>query len=317
MRKDIETVQRIMHRNNIQYTIQQTSNDGQLFDLQLVKKGEKKGALPTKPSDPRITKNLEDGKSRTELYDEWTSKYGGYNRLKTAYFALVKHIEKKKECVSFIPIAIVDKKVCETDEGLIDYCENELGLEEVSVVRHFILKNTILIIDGFPLSISSKKNRGVAIALSSTVPLILSEKSEKTLKSIENYMKKKSEEKTMTVDPKHDGIDEENTESLFKELMEKNKSKIYKNRPGKQDSVFSEEGLGKFKELSLDDRCAVITEAMNYFGMGSGIANLEAIGGTKGCGTITKGSKLQKGKTSLSIVDKSITGLFESITKVI
>ena len=130
-------------------------------------------------------------------------------------------------------------------------------------------------------------------------------------------MKKKSEEKTMTVDPKHDGIDEENTESLFKELMEKNKSKIYKNRPGKQDSVFSEEGLGKFKELSLDDRCAVITEAMNYFGMGSGIANLEAIGGTKGCGTITKGSKLQKGKTSLSIVDKSITGLFESITKVI
>ena len=317
MGKDIETVQRIMHKNNIQYTIQQTSNDGQLFDLQLVKKGEKKGALPTKPSDPRITKNLKDGKSRTELYDEWTSKYGGYNSLKTAYFALVKHIEKKKECVSFIPIAIVDKKVCETDEGLINYCENELGLEEVSVVRHFILKNTILIIDGFPLSISGKANRGVVITLSSTVPLILSEKSEKTLKSIENYMKKKSEVKTMTVDPKHDGIDEENTESLFKELMEKNKSKIYQNRPGKQDSVFSEEGLGKFKELSLDDRCAVISEAMNYFGMGSGLANLEAIGGSKKCGTITKGSKLQKGKTSLSIVDKSITGLFESITKVI
>lgn len=315
--KDIDTVRKMMHRNNIQYTIQQTSNNGQLFDLQIVQKGAKKGALPTKSSDPRIKRKLEDETSKTEVYDEWTCKYGGYNSLKTAYFALVKHIEKKKECVSFIPIAIVDKKLCETDEELINYCEKELGLKEVSVVRHIVLKNTIMILDGFPVSISGSSSGGKQITLSSIAPLILSENSARTLKHIESYLNKKNQSKDITVDSKYDSItEEEDTESLFEELIDKNNLPIYENRPGKQ-LLFSEKGLEKFKTLSLDERCNVISESMKYFGMGSGMANLEAIGGTKKCGTLIKGSKLQKGKTSLFIVDKSVTGLFESFTKVL
>ena len=314
--KDIDTVRKMMHRNNIQYTIQQTSNNGQLFDLQIVQKGAKKGALPTKSSDPRIKRKLEDETSKTEVYDEWTCKYGGYNSLKTAYFALVKHIEKKKECVSFIPIAIVDKKLCETDEELINYCEKELGLKEVSVVRHIVLKNTIMILDGFPVSISGSSSGGKQITLSSIAPLILSENSARTLKHIESYLNKKNQSKDITVDSKYDSITEEDTESLFEELIDKNNLPIYENRPGKQ-LLFSEKGLEKFKTLSLDERCNVISESMKYFGMGSGMANLEAIGGTKKCGTLIKGSKLQKGKTSLFIVDKSVTGLFESFTKVL
>lgn len=315
--KDIDTVRKMMHRNNIQYTIQQTSNNGKLFDLQIVQKGAKKGALPTKISDPRITRRLGYGTSKTEVYDEWTKKYGGYNSLSTAYFALVKHTEKKKEFISFIPIAIVNKKLCETNEGLINYCEKELGLQEVSVIRHTILLNTILMFDNYPLSISGKANGGAVITLSNTIPLILSEKSEKTLKCIESYLKKKSQTQKTVVDPEHDGISAENNELLFTELINKNKMEYYKNRPGKQDKVFSSEGLERFKKLSLDDQCFIISESLKYFGMGNGMANLELIGGSKKCGTITKGSKIQKGKNSLFIVDKSVTGLFENITKVL
>ena len=58
-------------------------------------------------------------------------------------------------------------------------------------------------------------------------------------------------------------------------------------------------------------------ESIKYFGMGKGVADLELIGGSKGAGTIIKNSKLQKGKSSLFIIDKSVTGLFESVTKVL
>lgn len=314
--KDLDTVKKMVHRNNIQYTVQPVSNDGQLFDLQIVKKGEKKGALPVKPSDPILLSKVE-GKSKAEVYDEWTGKYGGYNSLSTAYFALVKHKEKKKEFISFVPIAIVNKKDCATDEGLINYCEKELELKEVSVVRHTILKNTVLEFDGFPVSVSGKANGGAVLTASSMVPLILTDEYEATLKKIESFLKKKKQYKNIIVNPEYDGITAENTESLFKELLKKNSLDIYKNRPGKQDKVFSDNGLMLFIKLSLDDRCMVISECMRYFGMGGGIANLTEIGGSKTCGTITKGSKIQVGKTSLSIIDKSITGLFEVRTKVI
>lgn len=315
--KDIDTVRKIMHRNNIQYTIQPSSpmkNEGKLFDG-LEKKKENSGFLPAKPSDKRIVNKLKEERTTIEVYNEWTSKYGGYNSLSIAYFALVKHIEKKKEWVSFIPIAIVDKKLCETDEGLINYCEKELGLKEVSVIRHTILKNTLIILDGFPMAISG--STGNKILLYNTIPLILSEKSEKTLKSIESYNKKKGNNQGLVVDPEHDNITTENTEQLFIELINKNKLYIYKNRPAKQDNVFSENGLKLFKNLSLDEKCFVISESVKYFGMGNGKANLEPVGGKPNCGVIKVKSSYQKGSNSLYIVDKSITGLFESITKVL
>ena len=75
--------------------------------------------------------------------------------------------------------------------------------------------------------------------------------------------------------------------------------------------------MEKFLALSLSERCEVIQNVVQYYGMGNGLADLSLIGGTKKCGTITKGSKIQEGKADIFIIDRSITGLFEKRTKVL
>ena len=314
--KDIDTVRKTMRKNNILYTVQPILNEGALFDLQIVKKGVKQGALPVKTSDPKLLKLLDSYESKTDAYEAWNNKYGGYNSLSTSYFSLVSHMEKGKKYVSFIPIAIVDVDSCKTDAGLTEYCEKELGLQSVEVLRHTILKNTILEFNGFPLSISGKSNGGAVITLNSIVPLILSEESTKTLKAIESYSKKKALYKA-ELSPDHDGINEENTAKLFSELISKNSENIYRSRPGNQSKVFDGEATKMFMDLSLSERCDVIQNVVQYYGMGNGLADLSLIGGTKKCGTITKGSKIQEGKADIFIFDRSITGLFEKRTKVL
>ena len=51
--------------------------------------------------------------------------------------------------------------------------------------------------------------------------------------------------------------------------------------------------------------------------MSIGTANIEPIGGGKDSGKIRKKTKYQEGEASIIIVDRSITGLFETRTKVL
>ena len=69
-----------------------------------------------------LLKLLDFYESKTDAYEAWNNKYGGYNSLSTSYFSLVSHMEKGKKYVSFIPIAIVDVDSCKTDAGLTQSC---------------------------------------------------------------------------------------------------------------------------------------------------------------------------------------------------
>ena len=312
--KDIDTVRKTMRKNNILYTVQPILKEGALFDLQIVKKGSKQGALPVKTSDPKLLKLLDSYESKTDAYEAWNNKYGGYNSLKISYFSLVSHIEKGKKYVSFIPITIIDSDSCKTDAGLTEYCEKELGLQSVEVFRHTILMKTMLVIDGFPFTLSGSDSNGTRILLSSMVPLILSEESTKTLKAIESYSKKKALYKA-ELSPEHDGINEENTAKLFSELISKNSENIYRSRPGNQSKVFNGGAMEKFLALPLSERCDAIQNVVHYYCMDSGVADLTLIGGTSHSGVIKKSARYQDGKASIIIVDRSITGLFETRTK--
>ena len=309
----IATVRSVMRKNNVLLTRQPVEKGGALYDLNLVAKGSKGGALPSKTTDPGIQKMIANGMTKEQAYEEWTNKYGGYNSLTTAYFSLVKYKKKKDDYAAFVPISIVDSKELADEDKLRKYCAGVLKCPDVEIIRSKVLSNTLLIFDGFQTLITGKSNMGKTITLSSNIPLILSEESQKVLKKVESFLKKLKDNKNLVVDPIHDELDDSKFELLYSELIEKSNASIYKDRPGSQIDLFQKpETRDKFMKLSLNDKCKVISEFMRYYGCGSGLANFEAIGGTKACGTITKSSSINLSKTKLTIVDKSITGLFEN-----
>ena len=75
--------------------------------------------------------------------------------------------------------------------------------------------------------------------------------------------------------------------------------------------------MEKFLALPLSERCDAIQNVVQYYGMDSGVADLTLIGGTSRSGVIRKSARYQDGKASFIIVDRSITGLFETRTKLL
>lgn len=307
----IAKVRDTLNKNNILFTRQPVARTGALFDLQIVPKGSKKGALPVKPSEPRLKEKLQGLDDPTGAYDEWTSKYGGYNSMSTSYFALVRHADKKRSYASFVPIAMIDAKRLSEPEQLLAYCRNVLRLENPVVVNPRLLMNTQLEIDGYRFSITGKSNGGKVITLNSSIPLFLSQESQQTLKKIERFFNKKRKFPDIKIDSKHDGMTMDNTLSLYKELLDKLSCNIYLKRPSNQSDILKD-SRNMFENFDLADRCNIIREVVNYFAMNEGKADLTLINGTKACGVLTKGARIDLGKTDLCIIYQSITGLFET-----
>lgn len=311
----LSIVAKNMNRNDILFTRQPVTRKGQLFDIQLVKKGAKKGALPAKVSDTKLQSAIDSFGNEETAYDNWTSKYGGYNSLATSHFAVIKHEEKNKKFVSFVPISMIDAKRLEKPEALLEYCTATLGLINPTIVRNKLLINTQIKIDGYLFAITGKTSGGKQFTVSNNIPLMLSSKSQETLRKIEVFFKKNEKNKDLQPNSQFDNITEENTECLFKELVQKSNLPIYCKRPGSQQDVLNN-GIDVFLVLNLLDRCKTIKEIINYFAMGNGLANLTMINGSKACGTLKKNSRYCLTKSEIKIFDQSITGLFEEIEEI-
>ena len=309
----LSVVAKTMNRNDILFTRQPVTKKGQLFDIQLVKKGAKKGALPAKVSDERLQSAIDSFGNEEAAYDNWTSKYGGYNSLATSHFAVIKHEEKNKKFVSFVPISMIDAKRLEKPEALLEYCTTALGLINPTIVRSKLLINTQIKIDGFLFAIAGKT--GSLVTFKSNIPLLLTEESQKTLAKIESFNKKKLKYKTIFVSQKPDGINENNTCLLFNELVKKANTSTYKNRPASQEKLLSS-SFESFSSLGIDEKCQVITSLLVYYGMGNGVSDLSLIGGTSQCGVLKKPARQNLSKSNVSIIDQSITGLFEEIEEI-
>lgn len=309
----LSVVAKTMNRNDILFTRQPVTKSGQLFDLQLVKKGAKKGALPAKVSDKKLQSAIESFKNKETAYDNWTAKYGGYNSLATSHFAVIKHEEKNKRFVSFVPISMIDAKRLEKPEALLEHCTTTLGLINPTIVRSKLLINTQLKIDGYLFAIAGKTED--RITLKSNVPLLLDNDSQKTLKKLESFNRKKTQFRGIAISSEHDGITEENITNLYEALMKKSNSKIFSIRPASQAKLITEK-YGTFKKLSLQDKCSVVTSLLDYFGMTGGVSDLKLLGGKSSVGAIKKPGKYNTTNSSIKIVDQSITGLFEEIEEI-
>lgn len=306
----IKVVRKELKKRTILFTRQPEMRTGKLFDLNLLKKGEKEGMIPSKLP-LSLKKEIENNpEKRAELYKKWTNKYGGYNSLAISHFTLIKRKDKKNKVYTFVRIPIIRAEELSNKANIISYCEKELGYKEVEVVREKVLFNTLLSVDGFLMTVTGTANLGAKLSLESVVPLFLSNEDTFYVKKIEKFLEKKKTNKNLLVDERFDEINREKNEKLYDLLLEKAKLPIYQNRPAScVDTI--KNGKEMFNSLKMEEQLFVLQNILTYLGMTNGISNFKLINGGPTQGTLTIQSTVSTLKKEICIIDQSITGIYE------
>lgn len=306
----IEVVRKELKKRTILFTRQPEMMTGQLFDLNILKKGEKKGMIPNKLPLSLKEEIKNNPEKRSELYEEWTNKYGGYNSIAISHFTLIKRKDKKNTVYTFVRIPIIRAEELSNRANIISYCEKELGYKEVEVVRAKILKNTPISVDNFLFAISSSYDKD-NIWLKSSIPLFLNNEDTFYVKKIEKFLEKKKTNKDLLVDEKYDEINREKNIELYNTLLEKTRLPIYKRRSGSVTSILVE-GKETFEQLSLESQLNVLINIVSNLGMSNGVCDLSALGGTKNCGKLRLAiTSINPNKKKIVLIDQSITGIYE------
>lgn len=299
-----------MSKNTVLFTRQPEMRTGQLFDVNPKAKGSEKGMIPLKET-ALLKERLKNSDDKAAVINAWTDKYGGYNSLAISHFALIRYLDRRKYVFRFIPIPVIRVSELLCSENLIKYCVDELKLNNVEVIRSKVLINTLVSINGFKMTISGRS--GDKVIMYSAIPLYLSDKDTAYVKRLEKFLKEKKQDKNKQV-KEFDGITYEDNVNLYKILLAKSKLSLYKDRPASQLGVL-EEGASVFEGLSIEDQTSVLLNIINYLGMDSGQADLKLIKGSPNSGKLRISSKIDLEKISFSIVDQSITGIFEKKTE--
>ncbi len=308
----ISKVKEVLTNNKILFTRQARKVSGALFDATIYKKGEGEFAVknPTNQQEQRYKlTNLE--------------KYGGFKKVKGAYFCVVEHEEKKKtvRSIEYIPI-YVSSQIKENSD-LITYLENRKDepLKKVKVIKKVMQVDSLVNIDGFPMHISGRQ--GKQIILKGAVQLQVSKEKEKYIKYILNIKNnyKKSEnykisdsayseyEKLFSKGRNfREAITEKNIE-LYDLFTLKLKESIYAKRLSTQGLTL-EKQRNVFIKLALEEQCVALINMLSFFKCNASKTDLKLIGGSANCGTLLIGKNITKCQ-KVELINQSITGIYE------
>lgn len=280
----IAAVRRTMAKNNVLFTRFAHEEKGGFFDQTIMPK--KKGQFP-------IKSNMS------------IEKYGGYNKLKGAYFCLAEHTNKKKRVRSIETVCVVNRKLYEISP--LKYCEEILGLNEPRIILPKIHIDALFSMDGSRVHISGRT--GDSIIYKNANQLILAPHWNAYIKGIAKYLERcRISRKTLAITP-FDGITSQDNIALYQLLVEKLHVKQYA-VVYRAPLEALEKDFENFKALAANEQCEVLSQILNLFKCTSAEMNLEKLGGAKRIGTI-KLTKNLKDKYNLKLLHQSATGVFE------
>ena len=286
----IDLVRKTVRQNNCMYTEYTYCQNGKLYDATQEKKGSTSAKIPLKGNLP-------------------IERYGGYKSASTSYFAQVEFDGKKDTRVkNIIGVPIYVANMLEHNpNAFIEYCTSQ-GMQNVVVCKPKIKKNSLLIVDGFPMRIRGE-NESTNI-FKSNMQLKLNIQLQEIIRRIEKILDKSN----VIVDELHDGINNEEIDNLYNELVHKLINGSYKKRIANQ-GIKLKDNNETFKKLSIMNKCKLINELIIMFRCDNATSSdLTLIGG----GTSNGSMKVNKNtvcKNDIILVNQSITGLYEKREK--
>lgn len=278
------------NRNDILVTRKSYIAQGGFFDQQIMKKG--KGQFPVKGSDLRLSD---------------IGKYGGFNKVSSAYFVLVSHINNKgkiSKSFEYVPVYLV-KAINENNNILIDYLTNVLGLINPVVLIDKVKINSLIEVDGFKTWITGRT--GDNLILVNSQQLILNNLEIKVLKSIVRVGILKNTNEISSYDQKI--VTEENLMNIYNLFINKLQNSVYRIKYSGYGSYMSD-NIEKFVNLDLIDKCKLLCEILKFYQCKSGASNLVLIGGKEHCGILGISKNIDESK-KMYLINQSITGVFE------
>lgn len=287
----IGKIKEIMSKNNIQVTRKSYEAKGGLFDQQIMKKNT--GQISIKGSDSRLSD---------------ISKYGGYNKAATAYFMLVKSLDKKgkeQRTIEYVPI-FLKSYVEASEENALTYLREQRALVEPVILLRKIKIDTLFCVDGFFMWLSGRT--GNQLIFKGANELLLSDEQTSLVKKIVKFIGRVRENKEIHI-TEWDRIDESQLVALYDCFMKKLQESIYAVRMGTQGKTL-EEKRENFLKLTMEDKCKVLYEVLHLFQCQSGAADLKLIGGPGSAGILVLNYNISKVDSAI-IINQSITGIYE------
>ncbi len=293
----LKTINKYLLKNDILFTRYAYCNKGGLFNQQPLKapKDENKGTklVPRK-------KGLD------------TNKYGGYDTVTPAYFMLVESKDKKGglirtlETVPLYRVANFEKN----EELLLDYCKNNYELVEPKIIIPKIKKNSLLVINGFPMHLkgTTGKQLFLQVAVQLCIDYNWSLYIKKLMKYIQANSMRKDKKELLKVD-KYMELTESQNMDLFDLMIDKLKNSIYKLRPANPVNKLIEK-REIFENLIIEKQCIILSEMLNLFKCKPVVSDLTEIDGSKSTGKVQMNKNIINNE-SVKLIHQSPTGVFE------
>ena len=294
--QSIGQVKRVMRKNDILYTRASFEAKGGLFNQTLASKETCKvgcGYIPLKGSDPRM---------------QDITKYGGYGNITGAYFFLVEHDDKKKRVrtIEFVPLYL-KASIESTEEGLLNYCIDQLKLVNPMIIDKKIKMQSLLKINGFYLHLTGRT--GKQLLVRGAVQLCIDEELYNYTKKIYKYLDRNKEAKKVIEITKYDEITKMDNTKLYNEIVSKLNDTIYQYQPncqGKKLIDYRE----SYEKLCLEEQCYVLGQILQLTKCANLGADLKLVGGSNQSGTMKISNSIMNCR-EVYIIHQSITGLYE------
>lgn len=282
----IETVRKMMRKNTPLMTRMSFEQHGGIANATLysAKKAKVENYIPIKSSD----KKMRD-----------VTKYGGFTSATIAYYFIVQHKEGKKENITIEALPLYCKdKVASKENGLLRYCEEVLGYEDVKILFNKLKIQSLLEINGYRVHLSGKT--GNQLILRNAMNLCIHEKWTTYIKKLEKLVLGQIKEQSIT--------SEANIE-LYDLLTDKHLNTVYTKRPNAYGQKLADD-RSNFINLKLENQCEAILQILQLTKIGNNETNLKLIGESEHSGKMLI-SKNLKATDNPAIICQSVTGLYE------
>ena len=263
MDKTIYQVEKVMNNNNILVTRRIAEKKGELYNAtrhkaKKVKKAKGVGYVPFKSSD-NVLKNILD--------------YGGFNSINIAYFSIVRYLLINKQgeinIIRIIPIPVYIENSLQSKRDLFNYIKKQLDdienekVKNIEIMYEKLREKTLLRLNDFKY-ISGGKS-GNRIYCDSALQILLSEETEKYIKTIIKFRNWKNENKNGNL---WENVSKEENYKLYSKLLEKLNSGIFFNKKSNKFVELNEETTrNKFKQLKEEDQIKVLNRNIEFTNM--------------------------------------------------